>query len=123
MTRQALTMAYSIPAKLSGSLDRQADLIALTGTGHAGALCLCFMGGGRASWVVSAVRNPLHGEVIAVVCHHFMLLIGIPVVVDNSTLWEAKDSVGWVPREVGVSVPEGVRETGWAKPTVATLSW
>ena len=115
-------MAYPSPAKLSGSLDQADLLVALTGAEHAGVLCLCFVGGAHASGVVSAVRNPLHGEVIAVVCHHFMLLVGVPVVADNFTLWEGKDSVGWVPRELGVSVPERVRETGWAKLTVAALS-
>lgn len=116
-------MAHSSPAKLSGSLEQTDLLMALTGAKHAGALCLCFMGGARASWVFSAVRNPLHGEVIAIVCHHFMLLIGVPVVADNFTLWEGKDSMGWIPREVGVSIPEDVRETIWVKPTVAALNW
>lgn len=102
-------MAYSSPAKLSGSLDQADLLVALTGAEHAGALCLCFVGGAHASCVVSAMRNSLHGEVIAIVCHHFMLLVGVPMVADNFTLWEGKDSVGWVPREVGVSILEGVR--------------
>lgn len=104
-------MAYSSPTKLSGSLDQVDLLMALTGAEHAAALCLCFMGGAHASWVVFAMRNPLHGEVIAIVCHHFMLLVGVPMVVDDFTLWEGKDSVGQVPMEVGVSIPVGVRKT------------
>lgn len=83
--------------------------MALTVAEHAGVLCLCFLGAAQASWVVSAVRNPLQGEVIAVVCHHFVLLIGVPVVADNVTLWGEKDSAGQVPREMGVSVPEGAK--------------
>jgi len=102
-------MAYSSPAKLSWSLGQEDLLVALTGTEHAGALCLCFVGGAHASWVVSAMRNPLHGEVIAIICHHFMFLIGVPMVLYNFTLWEGKDSMGWTPREVGVSIPEGIR--------------
>lgn len=114
----ALTMAYSSPAKVSGSLEQTDLLMALTGAEHAGALCLCFVGGAHASWVVSAMRNSLHGEVVAIICHHFMLLVGVPMVPDNFTLWEGKDSVGRVLRVVGVSVLEDVRESGWVKPTV-----
>lgn len=104
-------MVYSSPTKLSGSLDQVDLLMALTGAEHAAALCLCFMGGAHASWAVFAMRNPLHGEVIAIVCHHFMLLVGVPMVVDDFTLWEGKDSVGQVPMEMGVSIPVGVRKT------------
>lgn len=56
------------------------------------------------------MRNPLHGEVIAIICQHFMLFIRVPMVVDNFTLWEEKDRVGQVPREVKVLVLEDVRD-------------
>lgn len=103
---EALSAAYSRLTKLSVYLDQAELPVALTGTEHVGCLRPCLVGDAEALQVVSAVGNPLQGEVIAIVCHHLVLLIGVPVVLDNFSLWEGKDSMGQSPGREGL-YPEG----------------
>lgn len=40
------------------------------------------------------MRNPLYGEVITIICHNFMLFIGVPVVANDFTLQDRRDDMG-----------------------------